>query len=127
MADADVLAMIEDGRLVVDVNQATVIGPMGRPLAIVCREHKDGPSRGTYRFVKVCCNRRQKKVALHRLVWMAAHLAIVPEGFDVDHVQSQDDDRISNLRLLESSINRAMGQAKAGCSRSEDEESKVPF
>ncbi|MGV3483428.1 MAG: HNH endonuclease [Planctomycetaceae bacterium] len=128
LTDADVLAMIEAGRLVVDVNRATVVGPAGTPLVIVTREHKDGPARGTYRFVKICAQGRQKKVALHRLVWMAAHRSLVPDGFDVDHVRSQDDDRIGNLRLLESSENRSLGQAKA-CRNTAaiDEDAEAPF
>ena len=106
LSDAEILARIQDGSLQLDTRRATVTSN-GRPLAVIEREHPDGPQRGTYRFVKICSRGKQKKIALHRLVWMAAKVRLVPDGYDVDHIHNQDDDTIDNLRLLQAAVNRA--------------------
>lgn len=120
LTDSEILGRINNGSLAVDCQTATVYGAGGIPLRVIEREHPDGAQRGTYRFVSVCCRGKKKKVALHRLVWMAANRSTVPDGYDIDHVRSQTDDTIENLRLLKSSENRAT----AGRKRQEDE---VPF
>ena len=33
----------------------------------------------------VTANNMKKKVALHRLTWMAYHREVVPDGYDVNH------------------------------------------
>ena len=109
LTDSDVLSAILDRSLYsVDIHGATVRNAKGRVLAVVERSRKDDPRRGTYRFVSFCVDGRKKKIALHRIVWMVAHKTTVPAGYDVDHQGSQGDDTISNLRLLESSENRAI-------------------
>ena len=107
LTDAEILARIQDGSLQVDTHRGVVRNRQGKALAVFEREHPEGPQRGTYRFVSVCSNGKKKKIALHRLVWMAANGRTVPDGYDIDHIASQTDDTIQNLRLLESAVNRA--------------------
>lgn len=107
LTDHEVLNAIKScGLFRVDVNAARVFSARGRELQVVEREHPEGPQRGRYRFVELCVSGRKKKVALHRLVWMVAHGRVPPPDCDIDHIKSQDDDTISNLRLLDSAENR---------------------
>lgn len=119
LTDDDVLSLIESGELRVICNLAQV-WRYGRQLQVIEREHPEGPQRGSYRFVNVCHSGKKKKVSLHRIIWMAAHGRTVLDGFDIDHIESQADDTIGNLRLLPSSVNRSLGQAKAT-------QAEVPF
>lgn len=113
LRDVDVLEAIIHRKLYrVDVNTATVYGRDGKPLTVITRTHKDGPQRGTYRFINFSIDGRQKKVTLHRLVWMVANGRTVPDGHDVDHVHNQDDDSIGNLRLLTSYDNQTRPHRK---------------
>lgn len=112
LTDEEVIERIRDGSLVVDT-AAAIVSSHGKPLAVIERTHRDGENRGTYRFVAVNHDGRQKKVALHRLVWMAANGRTVPAGYDVDHVNNQGDDSIGNLRLLPSAVNRGLPHRKS--------------
>ena len=123
MNDADVLDLIQRNFLIINPKTAVVTNRRGKRLKITHRTHRDGPQRGTYRFVNVCSGNKKKKVALHRLVWMAAHRSLIPDGFDIDHVKDQQDDTIGNLRLLDSSLNRSLGAQKSIANR----ESEAPF
>lgn len=108
--DQDILDRIEDGTLFIDVNNAWVFSLSRgnwRELRIITRE-SNGSS---YRFVEVYGKPgKKKKIALHRLVWMAANRQVVPDGYDVDHINGKVSDGIDNLRLLESSLNRSIGK-----------------
>lgn len=99
VVDHDILQLILQDELYVDTNKPTV-WKNGKVLTIFSRTHKDGPQRGTYRFVQICCNGKKKKIALHRLVWMAHTKQLIPDGYHVDHVIDQNDDSIGNLQLL---------------------------
>lgn len=121
LTDQSIIELIRRGVYLVETENAIVRNANGQPLAIVTREHKDGPQRGTYRFVNLCFRGQKKKVALHRLVWMAANDRTVPDGFHVDHVHNQQDDSINNLRLLEAGENIRRGSAD------KEKESEVPF
>jgi hypothetical protein len=116
MTDQDILKRIVDESLVVDVNTATVMS-YGTMLKPISRTHKEGKKRGTYRFINVSFLGKQKKIALHRLVWMAFHRKLIPDGYDIDHRELQTDDTIYNLRLLESGHNRSLGTQKAHSNR----------
>lgn len=114
MTDQDILDRIMEGTLVV--------------MPLTCEVHTynqnlrkwnksniiERNSHGaTYRFVEVCRGSKKKKIALHRLVWIFYHRQLVPEGYDVDHFEGnarENPDAIDNLRLLESSVNRARGK-----------------
>lgn len=108
MTDHDILERILDGSLVVDLESGETTSN-GRTLTVIHRTHKDGPQRGTYRFFEIWKAGKRKKIARHRLVWLAATRQLIPDGFDVDHRDDQDVDGISNLCLLPSSVNRALG------------------
>jgi hypothetical protein len=111
-------AILHRGLFTVDLEQPAVYSASGQALSVVSRTHPEGPQRGTYRFVVLCVDGKQKKVALHRLVWMVANGRVTPPDCDVDHINSQEDDSINNLRLLTSTRNRG---------RRKDQESDIPF
>lgn len=115
MTDADILARLSDGSLVVDVDAATVrtVGTQqNKQLKVIQRE---GPGGSTYRFVTICRGGRKKKIALHRLVWIAAHGRLVPEGHDIHHVNGpKAGDQIGNLALLTTHENRSLAGRSRG-------------
>lgn len=104
----------------VDIDNAKVYSAAGKELVIISRTHPEGEQRGTYRFVSLCVDGKQKKVALHRLVWMVANGMVPPDGHDIDHIESQDDDTIDNLRLMTSFENR-------GRRKNSEVEAETPF
>lgn len=124
MTDQDILDRILDGSLEVVIHTAKVFSN-GKELKQTSKTHRDGPQRGTYRFVEVAKDKLKKKIAVHRLVWMAAHKTTIPEGHDIDHRVSQDDDSIDNLRLLKSEVNRSLGSAKRFSSQPQGDDSPV--
>lgn len=108
MTDQDILERLLDGSLWVQ-GETVFTASSSSPLAV----EKKTSNGSTYDFVTVCSGGRKKKIALHRLVWMAHHRQLVPEGFDVDHVLGKEipsPNAIENLRLLESSVNRSLGK-----------------
>ncbi|MEM6471698.1 MAG: HNH endonuclease [Planctomycetota bacterium] len=122
MTDQDILDRINDGTLVVQMDKPIVWSFNTRrkvwtPLTAI--EHESNGSK--YRFVNICKRRMKKKIAVHRLVWMFAHRQLVPEGYDVDHIEGKVSDRIENLQLLESSRNRSKG------AYIEDQQEELPF
>lgn len=112
MTDEDILDRINDGTLTVLVNEARVFSFTKGSWHELSPVERTPPSGTSYRFVEVCRHGRKKKVALHRLVWMFAHRSLVPEGYDVDHIEGKVRDTIDNLRLLESSANRSRGKPR---------------
>jgi len=105
MSDEQILQRINDGNLIVDCATATVVGVSHcgeRQLRVIERESNGS----TYRFVEVCAGGKKKKIALHRLVWIAANRMIPPAGYDVDHIEGPSD-CIDNLRLRPAGENRA--------------------
>lgn len=110
LSDQDILHLLAVREIVVDCQAAKVFSNRRkepREISQVVREHKEGASRGTYRFVKICAYGKQKKIALHRLVWMAHTMQLVPDGHDIDHISNQGDDSIKNLRCITAAENRA--------------------
>lgn len=118
MTDQDILDRVADGSIVVDTLLAIAYSQQEgrlRRLRAVVRETKRGSA---YAFVEVCSQGRKKKIAIHRLVWMAANRALVPPGYDVDHVLGRSHgDGIDNLRILPSAVNRSLGGHKAHANR----------
>lgn len=117
LTDQDILDKILAWKLVVSNRGAWVDSYSNRPgcpptwkrLKIISRT---SPNGGTYRFVQIGAKGKQKKISVHRLVWMSVHKELIPEGFDVDHINGTGipfPDAIENLRLLESSANRSRG------------------
>lgn len=112
ITDEDVLARIVDGTLIVDVDRARVRSwncsrQKWTYLLVMVRRHSSGGA--PYRFVQICKSRGRKKVALHRIVWMAANMRVPPEGCDVHHRKHKRriPDAIDNLLLLPSGVNRS--------------------
>ena len=116
MKDRDILARLRDGSLTVNMHTAEVkswVDNSGKKTdkARVLKPVERQPEGcgGPYRFVHISRRGKQKKIALHRLVWMAHTMRLIPKGYDVDHVRSAShgDDGLSNLRLRLSAHNRA--------------------
>lgn len=112
LSELDVLARLADGSLVVDVHNATVdsITRKGRTrLNIIARKHprRDSDTGNVYRFVEICYRGKKRKIALHRLVWIAAHRRLPGDGMDIDHIEPDGPDSIDNLRERPASENRA--------------------
>ena len=107
LTDGDVLIRIQEGSLLVNVETCEVRSVTRRGGEKVLRVVTRRSNGSEYRFVEVSRGGRKKKVALHRLVWMAANRRTVPSGHDVDHRKDQSDDSIGNLRLMDSSSNRS--------------------
>lgn len=109
LTDADVLARIESGTLLVDTARA-IVTSLNRLVASTLKVLERESNGSTYRFVEISAVGKKKKVALHRLVWMAAHGRIPPAGYDVHHVhgkQVENPDGIWNLDLLPIAENRS--------------------
>ena len=124
LTDDDILNRINAVGLDVDLNtgQVFAVKPDGR-CVLLKQIRRDPPrdsgngTRGAYHFVKICHEGKQKKIAVHRLVWMFATGQVIPEGFDVDHIegkQIEHPNAIRNLRLLESHRNRGRGFVSGG-------------
>lgn len=67
--------------------------------------------RNGYASVRIYCRGRRRRIAVNRIVWMAEHRELIPEGFDVHH---QDTERHNNngrnLRLLPEELNRGRNE-----------------
>lgn len=106
LTDQDVLDRIKDGSLLVNIKTPMVVSHScnkGKSVLQIIERESNG---SVYRFVTVRRYGKKKKIALHRLVWMAKHLQLVPNGYDIDHKQGRSD-AIHNLRLRLSSENRS--------------------
>lgn len=109
VCDQDILERLREGTLWVRTETAEVYSYLppnpGKKLKV--SHHRSMCS--TYRFVRVSSRGGQKKIALHRLVWMAANLRLVPEGHDIHHrdPKAEPVDGINNLRAVPSAINRS--------------------
>lgn len=113
MTDQDILDRIVEGSLVVFPNQALVWSFNEKQGWVKIRIIERESSGSTYRFVEICYRGKKKKIALHRLVWISFYRQIVPEGYDVDHIEGKNrefPDSIDNLQLLESRFNRSRGK-----------------
>lgn len=112
MIDEDVLERIEEGSLWVNIIRGDVVSGSRQGTVILQPiEHESNGS--TYHFVKICYQGKQKKIAVHRLVWMFVHRRVPPPGFDVHHKRGKGvafPNGIDNLQLIESAINRSSTQ-----------------
>jgi hypothetical protein len=115
MTDEHILMRLVDGTLQVCERGLSVQSWSKRHgwVSLVIIEHRGDNGRGSkYRFVSVTFGGKKKKIAVHRLVWMAHNRQTVPTGFDVDHIHGKSveyPDGIHNLRLLDSLANQARG------------------
>lgn len=96
MTDDDILARLRDGSLQVCPFTAAAWS-RGKRLAAVPN------SRRQYWFYEVWKGNRRKKIARHKLAWMAHHGHCLPPGHELDHVrgkQCAQADGIWNLALV---------------------------
>lgn len=109
MTDEHILERIEDGTLVVLMKSLDVFSfYRGRWVRIRVRKRESNGSE--YKFVEICHQSKKKSIALHRLVWMFSKRSLVPDGFDVDHIDGKAfGDSIDNLQILSASENRRKG------------------
>lgn len=110
MTDDHILQRLRDKTLIVKLDGSAVYScyPFCDKRQLKIKTRKVNGS--SYKFVKVCYKGMQKKIALHRLVWMSANNRTVPDGYDIDHVKGKNIEHpngIENLRLRPSSENRA--------------------
>lgn len=87
--DDDVLYLLNQDAYTVCLETATVTSPRGR--IIVPRTEGNGSEE--YLFVRLYFSRAERKIALHKLVWMAGTRSLVPENFEVHH---RDNDTRNN-------------------------------
>lgn len=92
---AKVLELLQDGVIVVCPFSCTIT-MRGRALAT----QLDRQQR--YLFVRLYWRGSRRGIAVHRLVWMAKHNKVVPDGYDVHHKDRDSfNNAITNLQLRE--------------------------
>ena len=111
MTDDLILQRLIDGNLRIHPETAVVESFSACYGWHVLKSYLDTHDSG-YAFVKISWKTRQKKIAVHRLQWMACHMRLVPAGFDVHHVKAPPrplpkSNHIGNLELRESLINQS--------------------
>jgi len=89
LSDYDVLYLLETGIYRVNLETAEVTGPLGK----VLKTRGEGNGSQDYQFVSLKAGQKQRKIALHKLVWMAGTMSVVPPNFEVHH---RDEDTTSN-------------------------------
>ena len=121
LTDDDILQLVSEGRITVDFFRGDVWKQQRRHgkwrrewKKLTPRTNRDDRwesdrSRGEpYLFVTIHFQARRKEIAITRLVWMAFHGRVVPEGHDIDHVdRNHANNALGNLRLLEAAVNRS--------------------
>lgn len=104
--DAQLLRMVRAGLIDVDPQAGTarICYRNHAGLIVACqpREPRTWHDDRGYLFIRVCWDKRQRGVTVHRLVWMAAHDRVPPEGHEINHRNRvKDDNRIGNLEMRE--------------------------
>lgn len=80
-----------DGRLVVDVEEGTVVGL--KPFV--------GGNRRCYLFIRCRVDGGRVTIPVSRLVWILCHDSFMPDDGQIDHIDCvPDNNRISNLELV---------------------------
>lgn len=113
LTDAEILQRLIDGNLRIDPVTAVVESNLRFGRWKTLRQIADRFDSG-YRFVKINWRGKQKKIAVHRLQWMAATLELIPDGYDVHHKYSPPrpqlkPNALENLELMESAENQYLG------------------
>ena len=107
--DTIFLERLRAGHLRVDKETGRIfscLGSFGR--LTEWTELKQETSDNGYRFVRIYRGESRKKIAVHRLVVMSDIEGAIPDGYDIDHRDcNRLNNSISNLRLRESTSNRA--------------------
>ncbi len=108
LADLDILDGIRAGVFGVDLKTGEVTA-RGRVLAFFSNR------TDRRRFVRLHMNGRRRGIAVARLVWMAATLSLIPEGWEVHHNdEDSGNDAWENLLCLHALDHRKKhGRAEA--------------
>lgn len=65
---------------------------------MVIEESDDG-----YYLIRCYLNGKRRRTRLHRLVWIAEKMELIPEGFDIHHIDhDRKNNMIDNLEMVES-------------------------
>lgn len=98
ITDEEIIDLIIDGTIVVDLRAATVTC-RGRQLkaTLMGTEGKNGTR---YRF-EIRHNGRKRTIVRHKIVYIAATLQVIPEGYELHHIDfNRYNDAFHNLILL---------------------------
>lgn len=79
ISEAEVLDAIRDGAFRVDLDTGEVTTASGRRLVPFSNR------TDRRRFVRLHMGGRRRGIAVARLVWMAATMRLIPEGFEIHH------------------------------------------
>lgn len=91
--DAMILARLLDGSLTVDARDGTAYS-RGKELK------QEYDMRERYKFVRIWFKGHRKKIAVHRLCWMAVNRACVPHGHNVHHKSKRWKNGYRDIELL---------------------------
>lgn len=104
--DQLILEAIKDGHLIVDVEKGIVYRTRGsKGVKLDYPEIINGVNMNGYKACKLVLNGYKKMVRLHRIVWISKN-GPIPDGLMIDHInRNRIDNRIENLRLVNSKEN----------------------
>jgi hypothetical protein len=134
IADAEILALMNAGNLVVRIVKPGTIeiwkwhGRRKRFERIVVKTYdEDGRLRVNVRLAaRNSVDHRQRTIYLNRLVWLWTRREVVPNGFVIDHADEVcTNDWPDNLQLMTVEESDRQGRRLAGIA--DDDESSVPF
>lgn len=104
LTEVDVFALIKQGRIRADKEGRIWKQKKHfdwRPQFILLTQTMDDSDRGGYLFVDIKHNGARKRFAAHRVIWMATHRKLIPDGYEVDHKNRvRTDNAPLNLRIL---------------------------
>lgn len=99
ISEAEIIELIRNGTIRVCPETSRVFGAK--------TELKRKIDSDGYQWVSVRHNCGRRFISVHRLCWIAANLATVPDGCDIHHVNhNRADNRAANLEAIPLSINR---------------------
>jgi hypothetical protein len=91
--DAMILERLRDGSLTVCLETGLAFS-RGKQLI------DEYDKRGRYRFYRIYCGRARKKIAVHRLVWMAGTMAEIPPDHEIHHKHGRGSNGFDTLECL---------------------------
>ena len=68
-----------------------------------------GKIEPNHQYVVICDGGCRREISLARLVWMAYHKKVIPDDYDVDHIDNDPtNNAITNLAAIAASVNRGV-------------------
>ena len=104
------LERLREGSLMVDLGTGDVFTKKSHAPGAFGHWHQMQPAadKAGYLFIRCRHKGTRKAIAVNRLVYMAACGGLIPEGFDIDHIDhNKTRNAFVNLRLRGASENRA--------------------